>query len=301
MRTIKGTSLDDILVFAEVAQANGFRAAADRLNLGAGSVSGIVKRLESRLGVRLIERTTRKMSLTSAGEKLLESALPALADLDSALGDLGEQQNTVSGTLRLSAPHSSSSFFLNDLIAKFMNAFPQVCVEVLYDDSKVDLVTSGIDAAIRSQTLLEKETYAIEIGPQLEMALVASPDYLSRMGTPGKPDELVNHNGICFAFGRADRLAPWSFAEGKSKSFTIAPMQRMIVNDLESAINFAKAGLGLAYVYKKPADIYIQSGELVTLFDKFIPQLPRYTINYLTKRHMPARLRAFIELAKQND
>ena len=300
MRTIKNASLDDISVFVEVARAKGFRAAAEKLNLGAGSVSDTIQRIERHLGVRLIERTTRKMSLTSAGERLLERTLPALTDLENALDDLGEEQNAVSGTLRLSAPHSSSPFFLDDMLVKFARAYPEVCVEVMYDDSKVDLVTSGIDAAIRSQTLLEKETYAVEIGPQLDMVLVASPVYLDRNGTPGKPTDLINHDGICFAFGRADRLAPWSFVEGKKKPYMIAPKQRMIVNDLVSMINFAKAGLGLAYVYRKTAEPFIESGELVTLFDKNIPQLPRYTINYLTKRHMPARLRAFIDLAKEN-
>lgn len=295
---MRSASLDDVSVFVEVARANGFRAAAENLKVGAGSVSETIQRIESRLGVRLIERTTRKMSLTSAGERLLARTRPALADLQSALADLSEDQNRISGTLRLSAPRSSSPFFLDDVIAKFGSSYPEVGVEVMYDDSKVDLVTSGIDAAIRSQTLLEKETYAVEIGPKLDMALVASPAYFERNGTPTKPTDLTDHDGICFAFGRADRLAPWSFVEGKKPAYMVTPRPRMIVNELVSMINFAKAGLGLAYIYRKPANTFIESGELVTLFDKHIPSLPRYTINYLTKRHMPARLRAFIDLAK---
>lgn len=295
---MKNTNLNDLSVFAEVARANGFRAAAENLNLGPGSVSEAIQRIESRLGVRLIERTTRKMSLTSAGEKLFQRTLPALADLESALDDLGEDKGTISGTLRLSAPRSSSPFFLDDVIAKFGAAYPEVGVEVMYDDSKIDLVTSGIDAAIRSQTLLEKETYAVEIGPKLDMALVASPGYLERNGKPKKPTDLTEHDGIRFGFGRADQLAPWSFVEGKKSPYMITPKPRMIVNDLVSMINFAKAGLGAAYVYRKPAEPFIESGELVTLFDRYVPSLPRYSINYLTKRHMPARLRAFIDLAK---
>lgn len=295
---MKKTNLNDVLVFTEVARANGFRAAAEKLNLGAGSVSETVQRIEDRLGVRLIERTTRKMSLTNAGERLFQRTLPALADLESALEEAGEDQNTLSGALRLSAPRSSSPFFLDEVIAEFGAAYPEVSVEVMYDDSKVDLVTSGIDAAIRSQTLLEKETYAVEIGPKLDMALVAAPTYLERNGRPKKPTDLTNHDGIRFGFGSADRLAPWSFVVGKKPAYMITPRPRMIVNDLMSMINFAKAGLGFAYVYRKPAEPFIESGELVTIFDKYVPALPRYTINYLTKRHMPARLRAFIDLAK---
>ncbi len=292
-------SFNDIAVFVEVARVRGFRAAAESLNLGAGSVSETVQRLESRLGVRLIERTTRKMSLTSAGEQLLERTLPALADLESALTDLGEDQQTVSGTLRLTAPRSSSVFFLDEMIAKFTTSFPEVGVEIMYDDNKVDLVTAGIDAAIRSQNLLEKDSHAIEIGPKLEMAVVASPAYLKRKGTPAKPADLTDHDGIRFGFNRADVLAPWSFtAKGKS-AYMITPKPRIIVNDLNTMVNLAKAGLGISYVYRKPAERFIESGELVTLFDKHVPALPRYTVNYLTKRHMPGRLRAFIDVARQ--
>ena len=297
---MKNPNLNDVCVFVEVARANGFRAAAANLNLGVGSVSETIQRLEKRLGVRLIERTTRKISLTYAGEKLFERSMPALTDLTSALDDVSEDQHTISGTLRLSAPRSSSPFFLDDAIAKYSETYPAVNLEVMYDDNKVDLVTSGIDAAIRSQTLLEKGSYSVEIGPKLDMALVASPKYLELNGCPQKPTDLTDHDGIRFGFGSADRLAPWSFVEGKSKKYyTVTPKPRMIVNDLVSMINFAKSGLGITYVYRRPAEPFIDSGELVTLFDKYVPSLPRYTINYLTKRHMPKRLKAFIDLAKQ--
>jgi len=295
---MRDSNLNDLSVFVEVARANGFRAAADNLNLAAGSVSEAIQRIEARLGVRLIERTTRKMSLTSAGERLLKRTQPALADLTSAFADISDDQNNVTGTLRLSAPRSSSPFFLDKVIEKYCQIYPEVDIEVMYDDIKVDLVAAGVDAVIRSQNLLEKETYAVEIGPKLDLALVAAPIYLERHGEPQKPTDLIDQDGICFAFGGADQLAPWTFVEGKKSPYLVKPKPRMIVNDLVSMINFAKAGLGFAYIYRTPAKHLIEAGELVTLFEKNIPQLPRYTINYLTKRHMPARLRAFIDLAK---
>ena len=295
---MKNTNLNDVSVFIEVARENGFRAAAEKLYMAAGSVSETIQRLENRLGVRLIDRTTRKMSLTAAGKKLFQTTQPALSELENALQGLGENENTVSGTLRLSAPRSSSAFFLDDLLAKYCAAYPAVNVEVIYDDNKVDLVTAGIDAAIRSQSLLEKETYAVEVGPKLEMVVIASPDYLQRAGNPAKPTDLTNHDGIRFSFGQADQLAPWSFTAGKKSPYMVTPRPRMIVNDMKTMINFAKDGLGLAYLYRRPAQPFIESGELVTLFNKQVPALPRYTINYLTKRHMPARLRSFIDLAK---
>lgn len=295
---MKNTSLNDIAVFAEVARAGGFRAAADKINLSVGSVSETIQRLESRLEVRLIERTTRKISLTYAGEKLLQRSLPALADLESALNDVGEDPQAISGTLRLSAPRSSSPFFLDELITDFCHHYPAAQIQVIYDDNKVDLVTSGVDAAIRSQSLLERETYAVEIGPRLEMALVGAPSYLEKYGHPEHPSDLAEHQGILFSFGEGGRLAPWTFVGDNKSSYAVTPSPRMIVNDLMSMVHFAKSGLGLTYTYRKPAESLLQTGELISLFEDSIPDLPSYTINYLTKRHMPARLRAFIDLAK---
>lgn len=296
---MKNVNLNDLAVFTEVVRANGFRAAADKLNLAPGSVSEIVQRIESRLGVRLIERTTRKISLTNAGERLLKRSIPALAELEHALNDTQEEQDTLAGTLRLSAPRSSSPFFLDEVITEFASTYPTVDIEIIYNDEKVDLVTSGIDGAIRSQTLLENGSHSVEIGPELEMTLVASPDYFKRKGLPTHPTELTQHDGIRFGFGSADRLAPWEFKDEQNTLYMVTPKPRMIVNDLVSLLHFAQSGFGVTYVYRKPADALIRSGKLISIFDEYIPNLPRYTINYLTKRHMPARLRAFIDLAKR--
>lgn len=292
-------SLNDLSVFAEVVRANGFRAAADKLNIGAGSVSETVKRIEMCLGVRLIERTTRKMSLTSAGQRLYQQTVPALLALEASIANFEPDPQRVAGLLRLSAPRSSASFFLERVICELTQRHPDIRVEVMYDDRKVDLVASGVDAAVRSRTLLENDTHAVDIGPELKLALVASPDYLARHGVPGKPADVSRHDAVCFAFDQPDRLAPWTFLRGAQAPYVVAPNPRLIVNDLNSLLKFACAGLGLAYVYRESAEPLLASGQLLSLLDKQLPQLPRYTINYLTKRHMPARLRAFIDLARQ--
>lgn len=296
---MKRNQLNDMSVFVEVARANGFRAAAEHLKLGAGSVSEAVQRFEDRLGVRLIDRTTRKIALTAAGEKLYQRSLPAINDLERAMNELNENQDVVAGTLRLSAPRSAGPFFLDALIGEFGLLYPEVNVEVIYDDQKVDLVSSGVDAAIRSQTLLEQDTHAMNIGPRLDLTIVASPTYLEKNGEPQKPADVLKHDGICFAFGNANRLAPWNFT-GKEGVYTVMPKARMIVNDMTSMLNYAASGLGIAYLYAKTAEPYVQSGSLVNVLSNHIQPLPNYTINYLSKRNMPTRLRAFIELAKRN-
>lgn len=290
--------LSDMSVFVEVARANGFRAAAQNLKLGAGSVSEAVQRFEDRLGVRLFDRTTRKIALTPTGQQLYQRSLPAINDLEDAVRELNEKQNTVAGTLRLSAPRSSGPFFLDTLLGNYATAYPDVDIELIYDDRKVDLVSSGVDAAIRSQHLLEQDTHAVSIGPDLAMTIVGSPAYLDRKGHPDNPSDLLDHDGICFSFGGSGQLAPWLF-DGADGTFSAMPKPRMIVNDLLSILNYAEAGLGLAYIYLVPAQPAIAAGRLTTVLDGQVPSLPRYTVNYLSKRHMPARLRAFIDMAKK--
>lgn len=291
-------NFNDMAIFVEVARTNGFRAAADKLKLGAGSVSEAVQRFEDRIGVRLIDRTTRKIALTSAGERLYQRSLPAIKDLESAILELSDDLDAVSGTLRLSAPYASGTFFLNDLLSQYSTKYPSVNIEIIYDDEKVDLVSAKVDATIRAQTLLEKDTHAISIGPSLDLSVVASPSYIKDKGTPKTPHDILQHDGICFAFGNTARLAPWTFV-GVEGEYTAMPKPRLMVNDMTSMLHFAEAGLGLAYLYTKTAEPSIVQGKLVEVLVGQVPSLPRYSINYLSKRNMPARLRAFIELAKE--
>lgn len=293
------SQLSDMTVFVEVARANGFRAAAETLKLKAGSVSEAVQRFEDRLGVRLFERSTRSVALTPIGEQLYKRSLPAINDLEAAVRELDEHKDTVSGTLRLTAPYSAGPFFLDELVARFASSHPDVRVELIFDDKKIDLIESRVDAAIRSNTLLEADTHAIPVGPGLTMALVASPAYLDRKGTPQDPKDIFDHDGICFAFGSADQLAPWVF-DGEDEPFAVTPKSRMVVNDLRSLMTYAKAGLGLAYVYAEVAEPDIAVGTLVDVLPGRVPPLPRYSLNYRSKKHMTRRLRAFVDLAKKS-
>ncbi|WP_299949608.1 LysR family transcriptional regulator [uncultured Ruegeria sp.] len=287
----------EIRVFVEVARRGGFRAAAEHLHQSPASVSEAIQRFEDRLGVRLFERSTRSVALTTVGEQLYARSFPAVTDLEGALSALDEEKDQVSGTLRLSAPYSAGPFFLDDLLARFAMTYPTVQVEVIYDDKKVDLLTSGIDAAIRSQTMMAADTHALPVGPELNMTIVAAHSYLDERGTPKHPREVLDHDTICYAFGRGDRLAPWGFT-GPEGAYVMQPKPRMVANDMRSLLNYAAQGLGLAYVYGEIAAPYVAKGDLVEVLGKHLASMPRYSINYQSKRHMPRRLRAFIDLAK---
>ncbi|MCR9136383.1 MAG: LysR family transcriptional regulator [Alphaproteobacteria bacterium] len=295
---MRRNQLNDMSVFVEVARRGGFRAAAESLDQSPASVSDAVQRFEDRLGVRLFERTTRKISLTTAGKQLYERSMPAISDLEDALDDINDSTIAVSGTLRLSAPRSSGSLFLNDLIRRYVSIYPDVQVELIYDDGKVDLVTSGIDASVRSVALVEQDTHAVPVGPDLDFSLLASSDYLDRKGQPQSPHDLIEHDGICFAFANSGKLAPWKF-NGADGIYSVAPKPKIVLNDFDSMLRFAEDGLGLTYIYTYAADHLVKEKRLISLFEGLIPSMHRYTINYLTKRHMPARLRAFIDLGKK--
>jgi len=294
---MKRTQLNDLSVFVEVARAGGFRAAAERLRMGPASVSEAVQRIEDRLAVRLFERTTRKIALTTVGEKLFRQSLPAIEDLEGAIRELDDAKGMVSGVLRLSAPRNSGKLFLNELVAKYVRMFPEVQIELIFNDRKVDLVSSGVDAVIRPRTLLEPNTHAVPVGPNLEMSIVASPDYLRRKGLPKSPHDLVEHDGICFTFEKNGDLAPWNFL-GDEGVYALMPKAKLVLNEIDAMLNFAESGFGFTYIFSYAAAPLIRAKKLVPFFDDQIPALPRYTINYLTKRHMPARLRSFIDLAK---
>ncbi|WP_415401749.1 LysR substrate-binding domain-containing protein [Tateyamaria sp. SN3-11] len=283
---MRRNELSDVSVFVEVARANGFRAAAERLKLGAGSVSEAVQRLEDRLGVRLFDRSTRKISLTALGQQLFEASRPAINDLESAIRALEDAKGTVSGVLRLNAPKSSGPFFLDKLICEYCAQYPDAKVELTYDDEMADLVTSGVDAVIRFEHMLEMDTHAVPIGPDLDMTIVGSPDYLTKRGTPKTAEELLDHDGLYFAIGTPDKPAPWILDNGQS-TYNVTPKRRVVVNNLNTLLDYAQAGLGLAYMYSFAARPLLESGELVEVLHGAVPSRPRHTINYLTKRHMP--------------
>lgn len=296
---MRRSELNDVSIFVAVAQENGFRAAADKLKLGAGSVSEAVQRFEDRLGVRLIERSTRAIALTKAGELLYLRSLPALNDLETALKDVHDLDEGVSGTLRLTAPTATGQLFLDALITGFAKEHPAVKIELIYDETKVDLVTSGVDVAIRAETLLDPDTHAIGIGPTQDMMIVASPEYLASVPSLDVPADVAAHNGVCFAFDGAENLAPWVFTE-KNGPFSVMPHPRIVTNDVKSILEGAKAGLGLAYIFARSVENLLEDGSLVQVLEGRAATLPRFSLNYLSKRNMPSRVRAFVDFAKRD-
>ncbi|NET33193.1 MAG: LysR family transcriptional regulator [Cyanothece sp. SIO1E1] len=295
---MKDDRLSGLTAFVQVVRAGGFRRAATELGMSAASVSEAVRRLEDRIGVRLLERTTRSISLTDAGRDFYDRCGSAVDSIAEAIDDIRNAQIGVAGTLRLTAPWVAGPIFLNKLVATFLRTYPHAAVDLVYDDRKLDWVSSGMDAAIRSNSLLEQDAQAIPIGPELPMCVVASADYLARMGTPQSPQDLNTHDGIFFRVTTTNTLAPWTFVE-QDQRYTITPRQRFTVNDASTALEMAELGFGLTYTYHAFASAKIQAGRLIALFLAVADVQPGFFISFSSKRHMPPKLREFITLSKE--
>ncbi len=290
-------NLDDFAHFAAVAAAGGFRAAAQAKHLSASSLSEAVRRLESDLNVRLLNRTTRSVTPTEAGRRLLERLAPALAELAHAADDLIAESDRPTGTLRLNVPVVVARYILPPIAARFLAAHPGVRLEVDAEDSFVDVLAAGFDAGIRYEESVDRDMIAIPIGPRRQrFVCVAAPAFLARHGTPTHPRDLAGlaRIGHCFPGGR---LIVWEFERGRQR-VRIAPEGPLIANALEMELAAVVAGLGVAVGFAEFYAGELASGALVEILADWQEDFSGPLLYYHSRRLMPAPLRAFIDFVR---
>ena len=293
-------SLDDLSVFLAVSRGRGFRTAARWLGVSPLTVSETISRLEGRLGVPLLVRTTRSVQLTEAGRALAERLEPVMSEARAALDDAASSQNTVRGRLKLNVPGAVMVDILPPLIDGFLTAHPYVRIEVMVDDRLVDITAAGCDAGIRYGEHLAQDMIAVPIGPRRQWsALAASPEYLSRRGIPEHPRDLLDHDCIRTRFA-SGALTEWEFEKASETLMVDAPA-RLIVGTAGAgaAIDLAVAGRGLIYSFRNWLDPHLERGALMPVLPDWWPVFegPRL---YFSSRLMPTPLRAFIDfIAKQ--
>lgn len=292
--------LTDLNAFMAVARARGFRDAARIRGVSASALSDAVRRLETRLSVRLLHRTTRSVTLTEAGRRLIDRLGPALAEVEAALGDVGAAGDRASGVLRLNVPVSASRLVLPAIVPGFLAAYPDIRLEVTADDSFVDVLAAGCDAGIRYDERLEQDMIAMPIGPRRQrFACVASPAYLDARGRPAHPKDILNH--ACL-YGRfASGVTPaWEF-ERDGETVMVNPSGPLLVNmgpAIELAIETAVAGGGLIYLFEDWLIPRLSSGELAPVLEDWWPQFSGPFLYYSGRRLVPPPLRAFIDFIK---
>jgi DNA-binding transcriptional LysR family regulator len=296
---MRGSEFADLRAFVAVAQQTSFARAADDLGVSASSLSTTIRQLEERLGVRLINRTTRRMSLTEAGERLFARFRPALAEMEAAVADARGLRDSPIGTVRLQIPRAASKLLIEPVLGRFFEAYPDVTLDITLDDSVTNTIEAGFDAGVRIGEFVEEDMVAVELCTDMRQLAVASPRYVARYGRPRTPADLLQHRCINWRWPGCSGLYNWEFAEN-GRWFSVAVNGPLIVSHRDVAIAAALQGVGIAFWAEPWMQAQILSGELVVLLEEFSPTFPGFYLCYSKQRNMAAPVRAFVNFIRQN-
>ena len=292
--------LGDLTQFIAVASAGGFREAARASGGSASSLSEAVRRLEARLGVRLLNRTTRSVIPTEAGARLLERLGPALVEVQAALDVVNGYRDRPAGTLRLNVPVSAARLLLPRIVPRFLAAYPDIRLEVIAEDGFVDMLAAGCDAGIRYEERLEQDMVAVPIGPRVQrFATAASSVYLDRQGRPEHPRELLDHACLCGRFA-SGAMTAWEFERG-GRIVKVEPTGPLIVRvgaATDLAVDAAIAGSGIIHLFEDWLRPHLDSGALEPVLQPWWQRFPGPFLYYPSRRYLPAPLRAFVDFSR---
>ncbi len=298
--TIDVDSLPALAAFVRVARHGSFTAAAAALAVSPSAVSQTIRQLEARLGVRLLQRTTRSVGLTEAGAALLARVEPALAEIGAATDDVRAQRDMPAGTLRLTSSVTAAAIALRPVLTDFMRAYPAICVDLVTDDRLVDLIGEGFDAGLRLGEALQQDMVAIPLTGPMRFVVAVSPAYIARHGTPQSPRDLHAHACLQYRFGATGTVYRWEFLERPhgTRVVTVDTRAAMIANDKAMLHQAALAGLGLVYEFPQHIAAPLASGELVTVLDDWQPTFDGFYLYYPGRMLMPPKLRVFVDFLK---
>jgi DNA-binding transcriptional LysR family regulator len=284
--------LRDLEAFVAVARTRNFRRAAQEQRVSVSSLSQRLRDIEERLGVRLVNRTTRSVALTEAGELLLSRVAPAMRDIHEALDQVHGLRDVPSGRLRINAPPPAIDLVLAPMVAPFLQQFPQVELEIVADSGFVDIVDAGFDAGVRYGEHLAQDMIAVSLGPPQRYAVVASPQYVAQHGRPKHPKDLLDHACIRIRFG-SGRIPDWEF-EKAGRVVKVAPSGQLIGTHLGLAMRATKDGLGFWPTFEGYVRDEIKAGTLVSVLEEWCEPFPGPFLYYPSRRQLPPALAAFI-------
>src|ERR1700761_4717242 len=294
------TDLNDLSAFVAVARASGFRDAARSTGASASSLSEAVRRLEAKLGVRLLNRTTRSIAPTEAGARLIERLTPALGEVEASLDVVNAFRDRPAGTLKLNVPATVARLVLPAIVAPFLNTYPDIKLHVVVEDGFVDVLAAGCDAGIRYDERLEQDMIAVPIGPRKQrFATAASPAYFEAHGRPKHPRDLLEH--ACLRGQFTSGTSPvWEF-ERDGKTVNVDPTGPLVVQPggaIDLAIAAAVDGLGVIHLFEEWLRPHLDSGALEPVLQSWPSDFSGPFLYYPGRRHLPAPLRAFIDFIK---
>lgn len=289
--------LADLTAFLIVAREGGFRSAARAAGTSASRMGDAVRRLEARLGTRLLHRTTRSVTPTDAGARLLERITPALGEVRAALDVVNDFRDRPAGPLRLNVPTAAAKLVLPEVLPAFLAEYPDIRVEVVADERRIDVVADGFDAGIRYGESLEKDMVAVPIGPRVQRyAAAASPVYLARRGRPAHPRDLLQHDCLAWRFP-GGALHTWDF-ERNGEKLRVEPHGPLVCGfggATDLAILAAVSGLGIVYLFEDWLRPAIDRGELIPVLQPWWSSIAGPFLYYPGRRYLPAPLRAFVD------
>jgi DNA-binding transcriptional LysR family regulator len=294
------TDLQDLFAFLAVVQAGGFREGARASGTSASRLSESVRRLEMRLGVRLLNRTTRSVLPTEAGARLAERLVPALGEVESALDVVNSFRDRPTGTLRLNVPANVARIVLPSIVTPFLKTYPEIKLEVIVEDSFVDMLAAGCDAGIRYDERLEQDMIAVPIGPRFQrFATAASPEYLNARGRPEHPRDLLTHACLRGQFA-GGAIPTWEF-ERDGEIVRVDPSGPLMVRlgaAVDLVVEAAVSGLGVVHLFEDWLRPHLDSGTLEPLLEPWWQTFTGPFLYYSGRRHLPAPLRAFVDFIR---
>ena len=280
-------NLDDLSAFLIVAREGSFTKAAAKLGVSQSALSYTIKELEARLKLRLLTRTTRSVSPTAAGERLLRNVGPRLEEIEAELAALGELREKPSGTIRITATEYATSAVLLPKLAKLLHAYPDIKVEIICDYGLTDIVAQRFDAGVRDGEQVAKDMIAVRIGPDTRMAVVGAPSYFRNRREPKKPQELVEHNCVNLRLPTHGGLYAWEFEKG-DRELRVRVEGQLVFNGTFQMLNAALDGFGLAYVPDDVAQPHLAKGRLKRVLEDWCPPYSGYHLYYPSRRQSSA-------------
>lgn len=277
-------NFNDLAAFVAVAQERSFTKAAAKMGISQSTLSLTIRALEERIGLRLLARTTRSVAPTDAGERLLQTVMPRFTEIEAELAALSELREKAAGTVRITAGEHPAITVLQPALKRFLPDHPDIRVEIIIDYGLTDIVAEGYDAGVRMGEQVAKDMIAVRIGPDMRMAVVASPDYFERHPLPENPHDLTKHNFINIRLPTYGGLFAWDL-EKEGREIHVRGEGQLVFNSLSMRLHSALDGLGLAYMPEDQALPYIADGRLVRVMEDWCPSFSGYHLYYPSRRH----------------
>lgn len=286
--------LSDLDAFVSIARSRSFTKAAAKLGVTPSALSHRMRALEERLGVRLLNRTTRSVTPTEAGEKLLGSVAVRLDEIEAELAALSDFRDKPTGTIRINADELAVQTVLMPVLDQLLPNYPDITVEIDVDNGMSDIVAEGFDAGVRLGGVVDKDMIAVPIGPDIRMVAVATPDYFATRAKPRHPSDLVDHKCINYRLKSQGGLYAWEFEED-GREVTVRVEGQLVFNSIFPVLEAARAGHGIGYVFHSHAEPYLESGELVAVLEKWSPPFSGYHLYYPSRRQPTAAFRVIVD------